>query len=296
MTHNSKRAWKTIKKLNSENKTATRVAAVTPNEVASQLLRNGKPSNKERGHTKNMKREMTRTMQESEDHVDLFTMEELEKALSSLKLGKTAGLDGITTEVLQHFGPRAKTWILALFNQCATHTTIPKAWRKARVVALLKPGKDPNHKKSYRPISLLSIPYKLYERMIMSRMSPTVEQQLSPDQAGFRPGRSCCDQLLNLTQYIEDGFETKQITGAVFVDLTAAYDTVNHRILLLKIAKVIKNKRIVRIIESLLKKQTVFCGNGWKKKQVSHPEKWTPTRFCISSNTLQHLHKRPACF
>ena len=52
--------------------------------------------------------------------------------------------------------------------------------------------------------------YKIYERMILARISPTVEEHLSPDQAGFRPGRSCCGQLLNLTQ-----FKNKQITGAV---------------------------------------------------------------------------------
>lgn len=42
------------------------------------------------------------------------------------------------------------------------------------------------------------------------------------DQAGFRPGRSCCSQVLNLTQNIEDGFERGLVTGVVFVDLTAA--------------------------------------------------------------------------
>ena len=69
----------------------------------------------------------------------------------------------------------------------------------------------------------------VYERMILGRNSPSVEDHLTPDQAGFRPGRLFCGQVLNLTQYIEDGFERKNITGAVFVDLSAAYDTVNHR-------------------------------------------------------------------
>ena len=90
-------------------------------------------------------------------------------------------------------------------------------------MALLKPGNDPEFPKSYRSISILCILYKLYERMVMARISPSVEEQLTPDQAGFRPGRSTCDQLLNLTQHIEDGYEDKLITGAVFVDhLTAA--------------------------------------------------------------------------
>lgn len=47
----------------------------------------------------------------------------------------------------------------------------------------------------------------------------------SSDRGGFRPGSSCWGQTLNFTQYTEDGFETGQLVGAVFVDLTAAYDT-----------------------------------------------------------------------
>ena len=86
--------------------------------------------------------------------------------------------------------------------------------------------------KNYRPISLLCHTYKLYERLILNRVSPLVEQHLIKEQAGFRPGESCTSQLLNLTQHIEDGYQRGMITGAAFVDLSAAYDTVNHRILI----------------------------------------------------------------
>ena len=203
-------------------------------------------------------------------------MEELQEAMKHLKPGKAPGLDGITTEIIQHFGIQTRSWVLARLNDCATTFNIPKIWRRARVVALLKPGKDPENKKSYRPISLLCILYKLYERMIMARMYPTVEQQLSPDQAGFRPGRSCCSQILNLTQYIEDGFEDKQITGAVFVDLTAAYDTVNHRVLLLKLAKVVHNARIVKIIQSLLTNRRFFVEMDGKKSRYRKQKNGLP--------------------
>ena len=60
-THNNKRAWKTMKKLDTEN-SKTRLAAVTPNEVAHQLLLNGKPYNKERGYLKKMKEDMKQLM------------------------------------------------------------------------------------------------------------------------------------------------------------------------------------------------------------------------------------------
>ena len=147
MTHNSKKAWTTIKKLNSEKK-PQRVAAVTPNEVANQLILNGKPTYKERGQQKKLKHEMDLALQASEEQFEPFTIEEFDEALSHLKPGKAAGIDGITTEMIQHFGPTTKKWILTLMNKCASTSNIPKTWRKARVVALLKPGKDPTSKKA----------------------------------------------------------------------------------------------------------------------------------------------------
>ena len=50
-------------------------------------------------------------------------------------------------------------------------------------------------------------------------MSPSVEDELSVDQSGLRDGHSCASQELNLTQYIEDGYETRKTTGAIFIVL-----------------------------------------------------------------------------
>ena len=82
---------------------------------------------------------------------------------------------------------------------------IVKIWRQSNIIAILKPGKDSTIPKNYRPISLLCHTYKLYERLILNRVSPLLEQHLIKEQAGFRPGKSCTSQLLNLTQHIEDG-------------------------------------------------------------------------------------------
>ena len=89
-------------------------------------------------------------------------------------------------------------------------------------MALLKPGKDPSIPKNFRPISLLSHTYKLFERLLLNRIGPVIDELLIPEQAGFRPGKSTTSQVLNLTQYIEDGFEEGKVTGVVFVDLSAA--------------------------------------------------------------------------
>ena len=97
---------------------------------------------------------------------------------------------------------------------------------KSRVIAFPKPGKDLSLPKSFRPITLLCHQYKLFERLLLGRLIPVVELKIIPQQAGFRESISTTDQLLNLTQHIEDGFEKRLVTGAVFVDLSASYDTV----------------------------------------------------------------------
>ena len=145
LNNNSKKAWTTIKNL---VLTGTQQSGCsTPNDVAHQLLLNGKPNNQEKGHLKKLKLEMDQAMHEGESHLDPVSIEELQKTMEHLKLGKAAGLDGISTEVIKHFGPETQQWILELFNICATSCKITKTWRKAKVVAILKPGKDPNNKK-----------------------------------------------------------------------------------------------------------------------------------------------------
>ena len=104
---------------------------------------------------------------------------------------------------------------------------IPKIWRKTKVIAIEKPGKDPRLAESYRPISLLTTCYKLLERLVLHRVSPEVEK-LRPEQAGLRRNRSTCEQVAALTTHIENGFQQQLKTCAVFLDLTAAYDTVWH--------------------------------------------------------------------
>ncbi|KAK3892154.1 hypothetical protein Pcinc_003990 [Petrolisthes cinctipes] len=108
MTHNSKRAWQTLKKLNTEKNNKTRIAAVTPNEVAHQLLLNGKPYNKERRYVDKMKEVMNQVMDTSDELFLPITIKEVDEALKTIKSGKAPGLDGVSTEMILHFGPNSR--------------------------------------------------------------------------------------------------------------------------------------------------------------------------------------------
>ena len=181
-----------------------------------------------------------------------FTIQDLGDAISLLKDGKAPGFDIIHHEMIKCFEQNTRLWLLDMFNDCLKQKQIPNVWRKAKVVALLKPGKDPESPKSYRPIALLCSRYKLLERMILTRLQCKIEHKLIPQQACFRPGKSCCSQVLNLTHHIEDGFELGQITGAAFIDLTAAYDTINHRRLLAKLVMLTDDVPLTMFIRTML--------------------------------------------
>ena len=152
--------------------------------------------------------------------------------------------------------------------------SIPKIWRKSRVVALLKPCKDPASPTSYRPISLLCHTYKLFERLILNRVAPFVDEHLIPEQACFRPGKSCTSQLLKLTQLIEYGYEEGIITGAAFVDLSAAYHTGNHIILTRKLFEITQDVRLTELIQNMLSNRRVYVDlvgkrSRWRRQKMT---------------------------
>jgi len=86
------------------------------------------------------------------------------------------------------------------------------------VIALAKSGKDPQLPSSYRPISLHSACFELLERVVLQRISDRTDELLTKDQAGFRRGRSTCDQVAALTIHIENGFQSNLKIGAVYLD------------------------------------------------------------------------------
>ena len=276
LTMNSKKAWATIRRLGADNVSPPVVTTVTADQIANQLLSNGRRVEHRRPPGEHHKTIVPSNNQPPTELTKPFSLDALATGLSLLKAGKAAGLDGLLTEMLPHLGNTAKYWLLDMLNECTSTKHIPSIWRKAKVIAIPKPGKDPSSPKSYRPISLLCIPYKLYERLILMRISPLVDEKLTKDQAGFRPGRSCTGQLLNLTQHIEDGYERKMLTGAAFVDLSAAYVTVQHRLMIRKLMDMTGDIDLCQVIRGLLSNRRFFVQlndkSRWRSQKNGLPQ------------------------
>ena len=152
---------------------------------------------------------------------------------------------------------------------CFNTNLIPKLSRRVSIVTIIKPGKNVNSPTSCRSISLLCTPYQLLKQVILTQITPIIEFILPPQQVGFRRGRSSIDQVVRITEDIEEPFDMVQVTGAVFLDLTAAYDTVWLTGLHLKIQKPISFRKTTELIMNLLYHRSFVFFTGGKASKPS---------------------------
>ncbi|GFO04053.1 RNA-directed DNA polymerase from mobile element jockey [Plakobranchus ocellatus] len=121
---------------------------------------------------------------------------------------------------------RTKGTLLNLFNRTWKSGELPRSWRTAVLVPVLKKGKLATAAESWRPISLISVISKTMKRMVNARLSHYLKQSacLDESQSGFQRHRTTVDQLVQFTQSVINAWQAKSHTVAVFVDLEKAYD------------------------------------------------------------------------
>ena len=138
---------------------------------------------------------------------------ELSTAICKLSSSTASGPDWIAYPLLKHLPEPAQLLLLSLFNRSWSSHTFPSCWKPTTIIPIHKPGKPTSSPSSFRPISLTSCISKLFERLILSRLTFHLQSNhlLPTCQAGFRPGRSSLDQILTLSQSIWVGFQKKKL-------------------------------------------------------------------------------------
>jgi hypothetical protein len=107
----------------------------------------------------------------------LTSPSEVQQAIRGLKFGKATGPNGVPNRVLRHLPKRAITFLTNVFNTVLRRQYFPSAWKHARVVSILKPGKDPVLPSSYRPISLFQAVGKLFEKILLARVLREISER-----------------------------------------------------------------------------------------------------------------------
>ena len=155
--------------------------------------------------------------------------------LLSTTSNKSSPLDFIPTSLLKSCSAVFSPLIANLTNRSFTQGTFPSALKTAQVTPLLKkPTLDPKEPSNYRPISNLNTIGKLVERLALTRLRPHIIHcpNFSPVQSAYRPGHSTETALLDVTNTLHLSSARRRVTLLCTIDLSAAFDTIDHEILL----------------------------------------------------------------
>jgi hypothetical protein len=172
-----------------------------------------------------------------EPPVPRFRCSENQTIINSLHSEKSSGYDLITVLILKSLPPIGIKYLTQLFNSALFLGYFPDQWKVAQIILLLKPGKSPYALQSYRPISLLPVVSKVFEKLLLPRILPLVAtNNLIPDhQFGFRKLHSTINQTHRVVQRIHTALDSKQYCSTAFLDISQAFDKVWHAGLLYKL-------------------------------------------------------------
>ena len=181
----------------------------------------------------------------------VFTIANIVK---NLGVNKAFGPDDIHTRFIKEGGPPLITAIYCLLKCSWDNRCFPTNWKLGYISPIPKTQKPTSDPKDYRPIALLNIIGKIYEKILTNALTQFTENKgfISPLQAGFQPMRDCQEQILRLHEDILTSFEYRGATDAIFLDISKAYDSVWHEGLIHKLRDLGVQGNLIHILVDFL--------------------------------------------
>ena len=181
-----------------------------------------------------------------------------EKVITNLDSSEASGPDCIPVVVLKNCEPELSYILAKLFNISLKEPCFPDCWKVSSVVPVFKNVGERSTAKNYRPVSLLSVVSKVFEKLVNNRIVDHLEKcgLFSDFQYGFRSSRSTADLLTVVSDRIAWAFNRSGATRAVALDISKAFDRVWHAVLLHKLKCYGISGQIFGLISS-------FLSNWW---------------------------------
>ena len=186
-----------------------------------------------------------------------------------------------------------------MFKSCPSQMKFPMEGKKANIFPIYKKKKkkkkDKQCNKNYRPVSLLQICSKIFERLLLNEMYMFFNENdvLSSNQSCFRPSDSCINQLLSITHEIYQSFDNDLEVRGVFLGIFEVFDKIWHEGLILKLSRNDISGNLWNLLKDFLKhqKQKVLLNgqnSSWKGITSGGPQGSIlgPLLFLIYINTL----------
>lgn len=168
-----------------------------------------------------------------------FKINEVKLLIKSINSKKAPGHDQISGNMIKELPEHGVRMLTFIMNACLRLEYFPKNWKVAQMAMILKPGKKETQVTSYRPISLLSVMSKVFEKLLLRKLEPIIINQcIIPDhQFGCRKQHSTIEQVHRVVAEIQHALENKKYCSAVFLDVSQAFDKIWHEGLLYKLQK-----------------------------------------------------------
>ena len=184
-----------------------------------------------------------------------FTKRELRKVIFSFNPNKAPGPDAIDHHILRALFTGLSDVLLQMFNTLLDLNYFPTAWKKGELVYFKKEGKPDGIASSYRPITLLPILGKVFEKLVLKRLNYHLAQNihfLSGFQHGFRELRSTETALLSAISRIKLNKQNNNYTSLISLDFKGAFDNLNWDLSIQSLNKLGLNAQLKNIISSFL--------------------------------------------
>ncbi|CAG4942943.1 unnamed protein product [Colias eurytheme] len=161
---------------------------------------------------------------------------------------KAVGVDNIPGELIKYGGNEIHTTIWQFFVRMWNEELLPPDFKISRICTLYKNKGSRSDCNSYRGVSLLSVPGKIFARVLLNRLLKLSEELLPETQFGFRPGRGTCEAIFSVRQLQEKSREQSRPLFLSFVDLEKAFDSVPRKALWIVLQKVGCPEKFLRMI------------------------------------------------
>lgn len=184
---------------------------------------------------------------------------EVKNQILKLNNIKSPGYDKIDAIVVKNLPNKALLYLTLIFNAILRLSHYPTQWKCTVITMIPKPNKPEHAISSYKPISLLPLFSKIFERIVSNRLTPLLEGKniVLEYQFGFRHKHGTPEQCHRIIKIITDAFKKKLNCSAVFLDVKQAFDRVWHQGLFFKLKTILPTPMYL-LLKSYLEERSFY--------------------------------------